>query len=222
MHPCTGRLTDLRSICLCWKPRWFWHTWAGASLKKSCTALKVHLYWPISTQISSASCGKNRNFRDSQQIAWLKKSSQVERLCSAKSKAVKRRASHLIWPVKARGIYIALFPCHGVLLFSCVFFFTTLQGRTKRKSKLRGRTGRWVVASRILYSTPYKSVLWCTLAIFGWWSTCAQFATKMASAAASCGRDWQTLVARQPEPNSDGKRVSWRLVGDFLKEPVGQ
>ena len=29
-------------------------------------------------------------------------------------------------------------------------------------------------------------------------------------------------MARQPEPNSDGKRVSWRLVGDFLKEPVGQ
>lgn len=104
-------------------------------MKKSCTALKVHLYWPISTQISAASCGKNRNFRDSQQIAWLKKSSQVERLCSAKSKAVKRRASHLIWPVKARGIYIALFPCHGVLLFSCVFFFHHAARENKKEIK---------------------------------------------------------------------------------------
>lgn len=113
-------------------------------MKKSCTALKVHLYWPISTQISSASCGKNRNFRDSQQIAWLKKSSQVERLCSAKSKAVKRRASHLIWPVKARGIYIALFPCHGVLLFSCVFFSPRCKGEQKgNQNSEAGQVAGW-------------------------------------------------------------------------------
>ena len=114
MHPCTGRLTDL-----CWKPRWSWHTWAGASLKKSCTALKVHLYWPISTQIS-----KNRNFRDSQQIAWLKKKLPSRETVQCKKQSCK--SPRFSFDLACQG------PWH---IYSCVFFFTTLQGRTKRKSK---------------------------------------------------------------------------------------